>query len=182
MDSNLKTVRDAFKNFSVKMDNKTQAVCEMIAQQLVTKAITTRVNTRGAHDFTGNLLGSIVSAVYKDGRAIKVYASIESGVRMSRYYEMTASHGRYYFKVDYSGQESVYKPTVETGGNRKGIDDVYDFVTSYTPQRNGYVIVLAYTAAYAEWVERERHTTGYLATLRYAPRIITREIKYFNKE
>lgn len=176
MDKNKMVIRNFFKNFEKQIiDEKFGKTVgdviigelQLFAQNIVYKAVQEREKNPHKHDFTGNLLNSIVSAVYKDKQFSKAFFSAEIGLKSPRYYEMTASHGKYHFKIDYEGKESNYDPEIETL-RRKGIDDAYEFISTYTPDINGYVIVVAYTTDYADWVERQRATTGFLATMRYA--------------
>lgn len=170
MNTNKKIVRDAFKEFKKEMEDICLKWINEYARSIVYKAIEYRLSEKEAHNFTGNLLNSIVAAVYYNREFKSASFSGETGIRQPRYYEMTASHGRYFFKVDYNGKKSVYVPEIETL-RRKGIDDAYEFVSTYTPKMDGYVVVVAYTTEYAEFVELERHTTGYLKTFKYADKI-----------
>lgn len=176
MDANKRVIRDFFTHFDKQIvdtkfgktvDDVILGELYVFAQNIIYKAIQEREKNPQKHDFTGNLLNSIVSAVYKDKDFKKAFFSGETGIKSPRYYEMTASHGRYHFKVDYEGRESNFTPDIETL-RRKGLDDAYEFISTYTPNINGYVIVVAYTTDYANWVESQRATTGYLATMRYA--------------
>ena len=171
--NNRQVISQAFKDFKKKIDHEVQRETELLAQNLVYRAMQEREKNPQKHDFTGNLLSSIVSAVYRDKSLTKAFFSGESGIRQPRYYEMTASHGRYHFKVDYEGKTSNFVPEIETL-RRKGIDDAYEFVSTYTPDLSGYVIVLAYTTDYADFVEQQRKTTGFLSTFRYADRVATK--------
>ena len=168
--ANIKAIRSAFKDFQKEIEAECLREISVYAQNIVYKAIQYRLNDQAAHNFTGNLLNSIVAAVYYNKEFKKAYFSGETGIRQPRYYEMTASHGKYYFKVDYSGKSSVFVPEVETL-RRKGIDDAYEFVSTYTPPMNGYVVVVAYTTEYAEFVELQRHTTGFMQTKKYAEKL-----------
>lgn len=179
MNDNSKVIRQAFKEFAKQIDNEVQRETELLAQNLVYYAVKQRESTPGKHDFTGNLLNSIVSAVYKDKSLTKAYFSGETGIKAPRYYEMTASHGRYHFKVDYEGVTSNYTPDIETL-RRKGLDDAYEFVSTYTPQINGFVIVVAYTTDYADFVEQQRKTTGFLSTFKYANKVATQMFQLKN--
>lgn len=173
--SNLNIVRKAFKQFEEDIDKEVLRETEVFAQNLVYYAIQQRRKARGKHDYTGNLLNSIVSAVYKDKELKTAFFSGETGIKEPYYYKMTASHGAYYFSFrDYEGvRGSTYTPTIETF-RQKGLDDAYDFISTYSPDMNGYVVVLAYTTEYADWVEMQRHTTGYLSTFKYANRVATK--------
>lgn len=173
MNDNRKIVRQAFKDFAKQIDDEVQRETELLAQNLIYYAIKQRESSPGKHDFTGNLLNSFVSAVYKDKSLTKAFFSGETGIRSPRYYEMTASHkgnGHYHFKIDYEGKESNYTADIETL-RRKGIDDAYEFISTYTPKINGFVLVVAYTTEYADFVEQQRKTTGFLSTFRYASKV-----------
>lgn len=179
MDGNKMVIRNFFKNFGkqivdekfgMTVDDVILGELQLFAQNIVYKAVEEREKNPQKHDFTGNLLNSIVSAVYKDKQFKKAFFSADIGLKKPRYYEMTASHkgtGKYHFKIDYEGKESNYKAEIETL-HRKGVDDAYEFISTYMPDINGYVIVVAYTTDYADWVEQQRATTGFLATKRYA--------------
>ena len=160
----------AFKDFKKVMEHETQREVELYAQNILFKAIEFRMKDPNAHNFTGNLLNSIVVAVYLDKDLKKAFFSGETGIRQPRYYEMTASHGRYHFKVDYEGKESNFTPEIETL-RRKGLDDAYEFVSTYSPGINGFVVVVAYTTEYADFVQMQRGTTGYINTRRYAEKV-----------
>ena len=109
-------------------------------------AITARQRNPRAHNFTGNLLNSIVVCVYKNGRPIIAYFSSDIV------------------------PESAYLPTVETNGGW-GRDDAQEFFESYKPKGNNlFDIVVAYTVEYANWVQMERGTAGILNTYAYAER------------
>ena len=173
-DSNKVIVNRAFKAFGKIMDEKSLKWVENYAQSILYKAIDFRRNSPIGHDYTGNLLNSIVCAVYLDKKFKRAFFSGESGIRQPRYYEMTASHngnGRYFFEIDYSGKRSWYKAEVETL-RRKGLDDAYEFLSTYNPDKDGFLVVLAYTTEYANFIEQIRPTTtGYLNTRKYAEKL-----------
>lgn len=170
---NVRAVNKAFKEFAKEIEEASLKWVREYARSIVYKAIEFRLNDQAAHNFTGNLLNSIVAAVYYNKEFKDAFFSGETGIRQPRYYEMTASHngnGHYHFKIDYSGKESNYTADIETL-HRKGIDDAYEFVSSYTPDKDGYLVVVAYTTEYASFVEMERHTTGFLKTKQYASKL-----------
>lgn len=184
MDNNKRVIRDFFKNFgkqeisggslakSITVDDVILGELGVFAQNIIYKAIEYRRKNPAKHDYTGNLLNSIVAAVYQNKDLKKAIFSGETGIKAPRYYEMTASHGRYHFEVDYEGKRSNYTPDVETL-RRKGMDDAYEFISTYTPNINGFVVVVAYTTDYADFVEMQRGTTGYLSTFKYAKKVAT---------
>lgn len=189
--ANKRVINNFFKNFGsqVVQDTK-QTVNDMIlrevelyAQNIVYKAIEFRKKAPGAHDFTGNLLNSIVAAVYQDKGFKKAFFAGETGIKSPRYYEMTASHngnGHYHFKIDYEGGESNYTAEIETL-RRKGIDDAYEFVSTYVPDRDDFLVIIAYTTEYATFVEMERETTGFVSTFAYAKKLGIRKFRLTGK-
>ena len=64
---------------------------------------------------------------------------------------------------------------------RKGIEDAYEFISTFKPDTSGFVIVVAYTTDYATWVEQQRQTTGFINTLQYAKKVAMQmfELKAF---
>lgn len=176
------TVRNAFKAFKKEIEDTCLREISLYAQNIIYKAIEFRKRNPKAHDFTGNLLNSIVAAVYHDGELKNAYFSGETGIKKPRYYEMTASHnkGHYHFNIDYSGVESNYVATIETL-RRKGLDDAYEFISEYSPKIKGFVVVVAYTTDYANFVEMERQTTGYINTLKYAEKVAMQKFQLKGK-
>lgn len=139
------------------------------AMSLRDDAVVNREAAFGKHDFTGNLLNSIVVAVYKDGEPDRAYFA--SGmVKGSIQAKMTAPK-TYHFKVDYEEDESDYQADVETNRGR-GEEDARRFFEEYRPQfKDAYTIVFAYTTEYASFVENLRHTTGFYVTYSNAKRL-----------
>lgn len=111
-----------------------------------------------AHNFTGNLINSIVAALYYNGvEKYAEYASRTVGKPAIRI-KMTAPR-RYHFRQDWENSESNYKADVETNQGW-GIQDADRFVKSYRPKANGWVITLAYPVEYAQFIEVKRQSTG----------------------
>ena len=132
---------------------------------LLDSAIKWRMTDPAAHNFTGNLLNSIVICLYREKSPVVAFFS-SGRVRAALYPKMSLRHKRrYVFRPDYDGKsESRYLPEVET--NRGwGRDDAVKFFESYSPDGdNLFDIVVAYTTEYAEWVQLERGTTGAITT------------------
>lgn len=126
------------------------------------EAIASRHKSPNAHDFTGNLLNSIVVAMYEDKKFIYAAFASDNGVSQPVQGQMTKKRGRYYFKIDYTGVKSSYNPEIETKEGL-GSEDAKNFVSSYKPKTKAkFEIVVAYTTAYANFVEMKRNTTGIL--------------------
>lgn len=136
------------------------------AYALMVEAIANRYNAPESHNFTGNLLNSIVVCVYRDGNPdIAYFASGE--LRGAIRAKMTAPK-HYRFKVDYDGAASEYDADIETDKGY-GAQDAKNFFSEYRPAgKDKFDIVVAYTTEYAAWVESKRHTVGFVNTYSFA--------------
>ena len=161
-------VNKAFKEYRKQMEDETEKQCRSFCSELCRFAVWFRLREPNAHDFTGNLLNSIVVALYRNKKPI--YASYANDIMPKAIaVKMTESHGRYYFKRDYSSEDhTVYIPEVETNESL-GLNDAMRVVQSYKPVGNNmFDILVAYSTEYAEFVEDERATTGFLNTYDHA--------------
>lgn len=137
-----------------------------LAERLIEKAIQYRESAPEKHDFTGNLLNSVVAVVYEDGKPIEAFFTKDK-VNKPIARKMTRPN-RYHRKVDYEGVESNYTPEIQTDKG-KGTIDAVDFFSNYVPQNKAkFNLVVAYTTEYASWVEQFRHTTGFAWEYDYA--------------
>lgn len=143
---------------------------EYTADLLIRKAIQFRQElTASAHNFTGNLLNSIVALIYKDKQLKTVFYSTYYGVHKAIARKMGRPN-HYHFKVDYEGDESEFSPEVNTDRGY-GIEDAVRFAHEYVPDGHAkYDIVLAYPVEYAEFVEQARRTVGFGMTYAYFER------------
>lgn len=141
--------------------------CIMFCNTLCGMAIQYRFSNPDAHNFTGNLLNSIIVCLYK--RRSPVYACYAAGsVRKTISVKMTARKKPYHFTPDYEGEESSYSADVKTNQGW-GEDDARDFFQAFRPSGNElFDIVVAYPVEYGKWVEMERATTGIVETYEYA--------------
>lgn len=129
------------------------------AELLIRKAVYYRNSAPEKHNFTGNLLASIVACVYKEGKPLRAFYASDKVIGVIDY-KMSAPK-KYTFKEDYEGTSSTYTPDIVTNKGL-GEDDARSFFEEYRPEYNDpYCIVLAYTTEYADWVENKRRTTGF---------------------
>lgn len=143
--------------------------CRVFCNALCMAAINFRESSPGKHDFTGNLLNSIVTCLYKDGSPIYACYAAER-VPKAIQVKMTAGY-RYTFGKDYEQSRSFYNPEVDTNEGW-GEDDAKNFFNSYRPAgHNMFDIVVAYPTEYAGWVELRRGTTGIVGTYDTAARL-----------
>ena len=158
----------AMKRFVKEQGDVIERKLDKYCKNLLNEAVQFRFSAPGAHNFTGNLVGSIVAGLFRDGNLIVYYISGEgNNVDRVRKKKMTYPK-RYFFKEDYDTvPHTVYKPEVVTDSGF-GRDDAKRFIESYMPSKNSlFEVVVAYTTEYASFVETERHTTGYLNTVNF---------------
>ena len=140
-------------------------------QNILLRAVKFRLGlayTKG-HNYTGNLINSIVVILYDDGEISNIWTAGEDGqIKKPKFQKMTARKKKYYYSNDYSNVSSRYKAEVPT--NRGVADeDIESFINTNEPSiKKGWSITVAYTVEYASWVEQEHGTTGYLLTQKFA--------------
>lgn len=176
-----KVIENAFKDFRMNtMPMEILKELQLICQNLLISAIHYRLrlsHTKG-HDYTGNLINSIVVVLYQDGEIADVWAAGEQGqIKKPICRKMTARKKAYYFSNDYSNRQSKYRAEIET--NRGVADeDIQMFLNSNSPSvQKGFCVTVAYTVEYAEWVEYERGTTGYVQTKQKAVKLFNKSFK-----
>lgn len=163
---------------------RTEILLMQWCDAIINTAINERMKADGSHNFTGNLLNSIVVGLYMYGQPRQVfYAGMSPNsaitrVRVAKFRKMSyRAKRRYVFRNDYSGTPSVYKPEIETNKGW-GLDDAINFYASYKPKsRSLFHIVICYPVEYASFVENERQTTGILATRNWVERTAVEFIK-----
>lgn len=158
----------AFKDYRLYICDKTEDTLREWCDDLLYNAVKWRKMNPEAHNFTGNLLNSIVVGLYRDGTC--VYACYAAGqVPRAIRPKMTARRYAYHFRRDYDRVENTkYRAEVETDKGW-GADDAERFLMSYKPDgRNLFDIVVAYTVEYADWVNIHRGTTGIMQTWQQA--------------
>lgn len=147
-----------FKFIEKQVETSVEKKCVELTQRLCMVGLHYRETNPQAHNFTGNLINSIVAALYYNGvEKYAEYASRTAGKPAIRI-KMTAPK-RYHFRQDWEGAESNIKAEVETNQGW-GVQDASKFVKSYHPKMRGWVITLAYPVEYARFVEAKRQSTG----------------------
>lgn len=149
-----------------------------LADKLVEEAISTRLNIKSAHNYTGNLLNSIVAGVYEDNKPVYAAYSYKNHLVHGAITTKMSAPRLYFFLRDYDGEESRYKPTIKTD---KGFGrvDAERFFNSYRPGGTAkFSIVLAYTTEYAGFVETMKQNIGLNLVWRYAEQKAGEVLKY----
>ena len=162
--TNEQIISQALKDYEKYILNTTERELRTWCWNLLEEAIRWRQSIPDAHNFTGNLLNSIVVCLYREKSPVIAYFA-SSLVPEAIHPKMSVRKRRaYYFRPDYEGQESKYRPEVKTNKGW-GKDDAQKFFERYVPDGNNlFDIVVAYTVEYADWVQMERGTTGILQT------------------
>lgn len=158
----------AFKTYKQYIYDASEEVLRDWCEEMLYQAIVWRVKNPEAHNFTGNLLNSIVVGLYRDRQLISAYYS--SGLVPKAIHPKMSKRirRRYFFRRDYEGVSSAYLPEVKTNKGW-GADDAEKFMMRYRPKgRNLFDIVVAYTVEYADWVQQQRGTTGIMQTWQQA--------------
>lgn len=154
-------VHNALMDYRKRIFDTVENRCRKFCTELCAEAIRARLTAPGAHNFTGNLLNSIVVCLYREKQPVSAcYAAkfVPEAIQV----KMTRRRRSYTFKSDYDGAKSRYLPTVQTNGGW-GVDDARNFFQNYIPGGNNlFDIVVAYPVEYANWIEMKRATTGIL--------------------
>lgn len=149
---------------------KMEAELEKWCSHILDAAIMERQMNPNAHNFTGNLLNSIVVCLYRNRKPVMAWYAHDRVPEAIMPKMKKRLRKRVFFKRDYDGEPSAYLPTVDTNGGW-GYEDAQEFFESYTPNGNNlFDIVVAYTVEYANWVQIQRATTGILNTWNFVKR------------
>lgn len=169
--TNATIIRKAFADYRKEIFNEVEIRCRKFCTDLCQEAIRARQESNGAHNFTGNLINSIVVCLYKNKEPINAYYAaqyVPKAIQVKMRYRKRKS---YRFNPDYDGEKSHYLPTVQTNGGW-GEDDARRFFQSFVPGgKNLFDIVVAYPVEYGKWVEMKRGTTGILRTYEHAGQV-----------
>lgn len=168
--TNSDIVRNAISSYKKRILEEIRNRCIRFCEHICQEAIKQRAQNDRAHDFTGNLINSIVVCLYEKGKPVyAAYAAkyVPEAIRVKMRLRPAKSgigYKAYRFRPDYEGTNSTYIPTVETNGGW-GVDDAKEFFWSYSPRgKNLFDIVVAYPVEYAGWIEKERSSTGIMRT------------------
>lgn len=163
-------VQPAISDFKKEIEDKVEQNCKVYCKYILDAAITWRLHTEGAHNFTGNLINSIVVCLYKKNEPLVAYYS-HSKVKRSIFHKMTQRKQVYDFYKDWDGVESMFDADEKTDEGY-GENDAKKFFQQYRPNSNSlFDIVVAYPVEYADFVENKRQTTGYLMTKNVAENV-----------
>ena len=155
--TNMRIVREAIADYHKKMEDDVEKRCRIYCNALCEYAIEFR-NSAGGHNYTGNLLNSIVVCLYKNRQPIFAEYAAEY-IPKAIQVKMTAPK-HYHFTRDYDGEESDYHAEIQTDEGW-GEEDARKFFNSYRPEgKNLFDIVVAYPVEYAGFIEEASQATG----------------------
>lgn len=163
-------IQAAFKEYKEAMMNELEQNCLRYCDALCDEAIYQRFHN-GGHNFTGNLINSIVVGLYRERRPVYVVLASSKLGKSPIHVKMTKGK-KYHFKPDWDGFEShVVNPSIRTDEGYGNIDAV-NFYAHYKPKgKNLFDIVVAYPVEYADFVEQDHQSTGILNTYAYADNV-----------
>lgn len=147
---------------------------------LLDAVIENRRRHPSAHQFTGNLINSIVVILFDRMEGAQydffAYDRLRAPIRRemsARTSRKTTRKNAIHFRPDWQNTpHSMYRPEVETDESY-GPQDARAFASSFRPLTNKmFEICVAYTSEYAEWVEINNHTTGFLNSQRFAKQVM----------
>lgn len=186
---NLKVIDKAFKGYAEHMDKVIFNALDNWCREILRKAIFDRINPEplGGHNFTGNLINSICVVMYRKSMNQKAtYFADQAGLKPAIRRELTALNTRgrrrqYRIRFttgsrfggrDWSGKHSYLNPeNLIPTDESFGIMDAKHFAAMWSPDIDrDFVICVAYTSEYANFVEQQRQTTGFLETEEFVNR------------
>ena len=138
-------------------------------KNILERAISYRESAPGKHDITGNLLTGIMVGLFRRGKLIGAISPVdEFGLPSPIRTQMSAPY-KYFFKHDYEGATSKYKPQAKADSSQYAVDQAYKWIRRNfrTSRKHYFEILVVYGADYAEWVEHERGTAGFANTVAY---------------
>lgn len=168
------SLRKVFKDFQkTEMSDIIYNELDSFCRALLALVVGNRLHNKEAHQFTGNLINSIVVILFDRNTGVKsdyyAYDDLKAPIRK----EMSAVTSRgtrrknavHFRPADWQGTiDSMYKPEVATDESM-GPQDARAFASSWSPSTGkAFEICVAYTSEYAEWVEQQRQTTGYVVS------------------
>ena len=179
--TNRQIVHNAIADYKQAIFDEIEKRCRKFCTDLCQEAIRARKNAPGAHNFTGNLINSIVVCLYKNREPINAYYAAQYVPKAIQVKMRQRKRKRYRFNPDYDDDKSHYLPTVQTNGGW-GEDDARHFFLDYVPKgKNLFDIVVAYPVEYGNWVEQKRGTTGILQSYAQAETLGVTYLKLVRK-
>ena len=169
--TNSQIIHNRIVEYRERIFDEVEKRCRKFCTDMCQEAIRARQTADGAHNFTGNLLNSIVVCLYREREPINAYYAAQYVPKAIQVKMRARERRSYRFSPDYDGVNSHYLPTIQTNGGW-GEDDARIFFQNYIPKGNNlFDIIVAYPVEYANWVEIQRSTTGILQAYQHASHV-----------
>ncbi len=179
--TNAQIIHKAIADYRTQIFDEVEKRCRKFCTDLCQEAIRDRQNAPGAHNYTGNLINSIVVCLYRDKEPINAYYAAQYVPKAIQVKMRQRKRKSYRFNPDYDGEKSNYLPEVQTNGGW-GEDDARHFFQQYVPQgKNLFDIVVAYPVEYGKWIEMKRSTTGIMQAYSHADAVGVQYLKLVRK-
>lgn len=187
MNRNKEVVDKAFADYARHIDLIVYNQLDKWCSEIIRKAVFERLNPIGGHNFTGNLINSIVVLLYrKSNSTVSTYFASQTGLKPAIRRELSAitykgrrrrqkihfRPGSRFGDRDWSGQWSTLRPeNLIPTDESYGSTDAMRFANRWKPKVDAdFVVCVAYTSEYATFVEQQRQTTGILETEEFVAR------------
>ena len=179
--TNATIIHNAIAKYKADIFDEVEKRCRKFCTDLCQEAIKARQNNEAAHNYTGNLINSIVVCLYRDKEPINAYYAAQYVPKAIQVKMRLRKRKHYRFNPDYDGDKSQYLPEVQTNGGW-GEDDARNFFQNYVPQgKNLFDIVVAYPVEYGKWVEAKRASTCILQAYSHAEAVGVTYLKLIRK-
>lgn len=174
--NNAAIMTHAIKEFRKEQYDKLEKKLVRYCERLLGQALNARHHAPNAHNFTGNLINSIVVGLFREGSLVMfVTPGPDQGEERPRRKKMTFPFSYYWsedrkksklgWDYDQTSPSSFYEPELKTNLSLGGAD-ASRFIRSYKPHKDAvFQVVVGYTTEYASWVEEKRRTTGFMETV-----------------
>lgn len=180
--NNVAILRNGLQKFRKEQYDLLEAKLVKFCGKIMSQAIDARLLADGAHNFTGNLINSIVVGLFREGKLV-MYVSPDPWVVDKPIMKKMTYPFKYYFSEsnkksrggrrslgldwDQTHPSSFYSPEMKTNKSYGGTD-AKRFIQSYNASPNMvFQIVVGYTTEYASFVESKRGTTGYMQMVQW---------------
>lgn len=161
------------------LEKKLAGYCGRLLNEAVEARLDASISGKG-HNFTGNLINSIVVGLFREGNLVLFVTPSDAGQEIERpirkkmtypfkyYFSENTKKSKYGLDWDQTHPSSYYEPEIKTNLSY-GNADASRFIRAYPADKNAiFQIVVGYTTEYASFVESKRGTTGYLRMVEWA--------------
>ena len=124
--TNATIIHNAIADYKTAIFDEVEKRCRKFCTDLCQEAIKARQNNEAAHNYTGNLINSIVVCLYRDKEPINAYYAAQYVPKAIQVKMRLRKRKHYRFNPDYDGEKSHYLPEVQTNGGW-GEDDARNF-------------------------------------------------------